>query len=690
MIFNYDKFIKGIYEEYKGNFTIDEIKKLLNVMDEYDKDTPISTGKRLSLTRISIKGQKSSGEEISLTLPFQNGVNLIIADNFKGKSSLFKMIQIALTGNNKLKSDVKKWINLINLRFKINEKNYSAIIRFENSRLKKGSLYSRIIDELNETEEYHPVFEANGASEYEKYIKEFFFNQFSYYSLKWTQKASQKDKNELNEAKASWKTYFKSIYLESKDSSSLMYGGQGKKVFQMLLGLELTYAINALSVKFDMLTFNKAKQDEISNNKEEQGKDEKSALEKRKYEIDKEIANLNIKPGRLNQLYESYKMIIKKINYENSLVIENGKHLNERSEELNSLSAKITSYTNEMNRMDKEINKTVRFINDIEEYIEVGIFFANLNIKYCPSCNHKVSTINTNSDHECLLCHETIVENYNDINKEIYNQKINELKDTKYKLIQEKNIIKNLIGQLKKEYDKVNQSSLELRLMLETQDNTSILKEQLSDIEIQINREKININDERKMELTAEKAVIEYRLSDLSSESLVNQQNRENRKIDIIKQSIQELNRFRYENSTNVLKYLSDIMLSELHNFGLKSISEIKITENFDVLYKQDGEYISFEDIAEGEQLRAKIAFYLALIQLDIEHNFGRHTRFLIIDSPSKEEGDSQYLNGLSKTLKDIDNRYGDNLQVIIGTAERKLVNSVKNEMVFEEGVYLF
>ncbi|MEH6945408.1 hypothetical protein, partial [Bacillus sp. JJ722] len=146
----------------------------------------------------------------------------------------------------------------------------------------------------------------------------------------------------------------------------------------------------------------------------------------------------------------------------------------------------------------------------------------------------------------------------------------------------------------------------------------------------------------------------------------------------------------RYENSKNILNYFSGIMLDELHHFGLKSITEIKIIDNFDVIYKQDGEYITFNEIAEGEQLRAKIAFYLSLVQLDIVHNFGRHTRFLIIDSPSKEEGDSQYLKGLSKTLKDIDKRYGNQLQIIIGTAERKLMNTVKNEKIFTEGVYVF
>ncbi|MCI5139096.1 MAG: hypothetical protein D3922_11925, partial [Candidatus Electrothrix sp. AR1] len=99
-----------------------------------------------------------------------------------------------------------------------------------------------------------------------------------------------------------------------------------------------------------------------------------------------------------------------------------------------------------------------------------------------------------------------------------------------------------------------------------------------------------------------------------------------------------------------------------------------------------------FDDVTEGEQLRAKIAFYLSLIQLDIEFDFGRHTRFLIIDSPGKEEGDSEYLKGLTEVLKDIERRFGEQLQIFIGTAERTLTGVIKeeNETVYQPGKFIF
>lgn len=130
-------------------------------------------------------------------------------------------------------------------------------------------------------------------------------------------------------------------------------------------------------------------------------------------------------------------------------------------------------------------------------------------------------------------------------------------------------------------------------------------------------------------------------------------------------------------------------MLSEVQSLGLR-ISEIIINDKFDIKYKQDGDYLSFSQIAEGEQLRAKLAFYLSLIQLDIIHNYGRHSRFLIIDSPGKEEGDKSYLEGLTSLIKEIEERFGDQLQILIGTAERSLENTVSHQNVFPANTYVF
>ena len=154
--------------------------------------------------------------------------------------------------------------------------------------------------------------------------------------------------------------------------------------------------------------------------------------------------------------------------------------------------------------------------------------------------------------------------------------------------------------------------------------------------------------------------------------------------------AIETLINKRYEIGTNAIQRLQKLMLKEVQSFGITSITAIRITEKFDVKYTQSGEEVIFEKISEGEQLRAKLAFYLSLIQLDIEYNMGKHTRFLMIDSPGKEEAGKKYMDGLISVLQDIETRYQGKLQILIATADSRFENILKNQFVYPEETYIF
>lgn len=109
MNFNHAAFKKQVKEKYSHLLAEDIINELLDLEDggDYSGDIPKHTGKRLILLDLSFKGEKSDGKKIDFHQKFQQGVNIWIADNLKGKSSIFKIIQFALTGNDKLKGDIK-------------------------------------------------------------------------------------------------------------------------------------------------------------------------------------------------------------------------------------------------------------------------------------------------------------------------------------------------------------------------------------------------------------------------------------------------------------------------------------------------------------------------------------------------------------------------------------------------------
>lgn len=700
MIFDFNQFVENLHGKDPDKLPIEALRQLLNLGDDYTRDTPVSTGKRLVLNRIGFWGKKISSEDqpynndiISYSQKIEAGVNIWIASNLKGKSSIFKIIKFALTGRNKIKPNIKKWLHQILLNFSINEKSYT--IYLDTRKILKATLFNGTVDEIGQVALHADdiIFFATGEASYEKMIEDFFFNQFSYYSLKWTQKTSQKDKDELLEAGASWITYFESIFLESRDSGNLMYGAQSKKIFQMLLGLEFTYPINRLSVEKDKLQYEKARHTSAIEAQVNKKKNDTAQLQTRLTEIDNELSALTDGKAAIDtdRLVKRYEELIQEIQVHNTkLLAADGKIQTTRAR-LSEIASTRDWHADEIHRVKKEIQKTNKRISDLEEFVQIGIFFSNLDIKHCPNCDHTVTEerkVAAAQSKTCSLCNDPIIDSEN-INAEEYQAKIENLRIVKQHLIKEL----EKLGQDNSQelYDSTYRTVI--RLEQERLEFTSIesLNMELQEIQQQLETERSRPkpNKKRNDELVAEKAVITYRL-DEETASISSSTDRIDAEIYFLSEAIAELNSQRSRLSDRVLKRLGALMLAEIRQLGLTSITEVTITPAFDVKYKQDGEMISFDDIAEGEQLRAKIAFYMSLIQMDIENNFGRHTRFLILDSPAKEEVDDDYMEGLSEILQTIDSRFGDNLQILIGTAERSLTDVVTNQYVTPQGQFVF
>ena len=705
MSFDFKKFTQELYEEYKDSLTKEEVDDLLYLSDEYSKDTPISTGKRLIIDNVRIIGQKEvsanqdySGAKIDFSLPFNSGVNILIADNLKGKSSIFKVIKYALTGSNSLKANIKKWIHHAFVNFSINDKNYTIYLDLS-KRILSAYLFNGVISSVDELETYSNeiIFDANSETSFENLINDFFFKQFTYYSLKWTQKSSQKDKDELLQAGASWKTYFKSILLESKDSHSLMYGGQGKKVFQMLLGIELTYPINRLSIKKDMLNFEKAKEQSYTERQKKQADKNLKKFKNRLVEIESAIKDIKSKSDEkinLSPTYNEYNSTLELINSENkkAQIIEKDRH--QKTKELNIITNKQDKNQNEIYRLNKEVEKSTKQRNDLKEYIEIGILFSNLDIKHCPSCNHDVSETRKKvrlQEHKCSLCNENIENENPEIDKEVYADKIENLELTITSLEKELDKIAVQNKELQKSYAQCYSEIVSFDQQTKDRMDVSSLSNRLQELESIINSAKKDLVPDvnKKERLIAERAVTQFQIQELSAKDpkIVSDYQT---KISLLSSAIDRLSERRLSIGSRVIERLSKLMADEIQALGLNSITEVKIDDNFEIYYKQDNDFVSFDNIAEGEQLRAKISFYLSLIQLDIEFNFGRHPRLLIIDSPGKEEADSKYLEGLAQILNSIESRYGGNLQILIGTAERKLSGILKNQKEFPIDEYVF
>ena len=704
---NFDSkiFIKELQEQFREDLTPAVVADLLDLEDAYTKDSPISTGKNLQVTNVFFTGQKITEEQqdysdslIGYEQQLNTGINIWIADNLKGKSSVLKIIKFALTGRNSLKGNIKKWIKHIVLNFTIGEKEYSIYLNME-GRLKASLLNGNFssITAINEVAE-PPLIYAKSELDYENQIQDFFFKQFSYYPLKWTQKSSVKHSTDLLEVETSWVTYFKSIFLESKDSNTLIIGDQGKKVFQMLLGLELTYPINRLTVKKDLIQEKKGKQLLYEKMGAAKVKEDQAVLEAELQQLNAQIETFNqnsIQKVNVNDLYTRYNLLLQSIKNRNEKIYAAEENINLLRERSKMCDNRIRSIDNEILRMNSELERNTKRIADLKEFLDIGIFFSNLDIKRCPSCDHSVTDDKKKLEkeqHKCALCSEDLTGEEEIQDKEVFLEKILNLDKTNGALQKDLGLLLTEKENFEAEVERNSNRLISLTSEANGEEDNAVAAAELKEIEAAVNTEKEKVTPATELDkLIRDKTILEFRIEQLAkTEMLPDDTINYDKQIELLDAALLKLNGARFELGTQVLIRLEGLMLSEIHEFGLKSITQISISDKYEILYKQDGEFVSFDNIAEGEQLRAKIAFYLSLIQLDIEFNFGRHTRFLMIDSPGKEEGDASYLEGLSVVLKSVQLRFGDKLQILIGTAERGLSNIVENEYITPVNTYVF
>lgn len=692
MKFDLNELVKAVKLQLsQENATTTDIHNLLLLDEGYSQDSPISTGKRLIVDKLFFAGVKPYGEtDFEFSHEFMDGINLLIASNLKGKSSVFKIIKFALTG--KKPDNIKKWIKQVLLNFRINNVPYSVYIDVSKYAM-VGKLINGKVPSVSSAIEAKSIWEANSADSYERGINDFFFNQFSYYNLQWTQKSSKKDSNDLNVSNTSWATYFSSIYLESRDSYNF-YGAQNTKTFEMLMGLEYTYPINRLKIKLDKLKNEKTKTQALVNSNISLIKKLEGQIIQKKQEYDTlvKLRNTPRKSVDSTKLYTEYNRLTKLVKEElkrTSLLDRTINAFNKKESELDSEIEELKVYLRKtQNEKDAKDRKRI----ELKEYLNSKSFFSNLEIHHCPNCNHTVSNKRKSQqkdEHTCLLCSEPLSEM--ESSKDNIQSKIVEINKLFPYFDSQLTLIRQEIKQKDEQRNKIKSqaksinttSSIDIELTLVT----------IKELESQINELANTIDpvslSEEEIRIIRDIAYIEGQLTALCPNSN-DISSKYEMQIRIIDCAIEELKKQRHERNLSLIGDLRSLMLSEIERFGLGNISDIKFSEDMLISYVQHSEIKKFDEFVEGEQLRLKFAFYLSLIKLDVNKNYGRHTRFLIIDSPTKEEADDEYFGGFVTELKEIQTSLGDKLQILIGTANRSFENQFTNQLVIPRGEYVF
>ncbi len=133
-----------------------------------------------------------------------------------------------------------------------------------------------------------------------------------------------------------------------------------------------------------------------------------------------------------------------------------------------------------------------------------------------------------------------------------------------------------------------------------------------------------------------------------------------------------------------VLERLSALTQDMARTIGAESISDVSCSALGKVSLRKHGERVSFTGIHnEGERLRIKLAFFLAMMRLGREPALGRHPGFLLVDQPGSGEMVSEDFAALARIFHRVDGELADQVQVICCTARQEFEAATATSKVY-------
>lgn len=663
-------------------------------------------GKRLVVSKIFFRGVKKTNEngelyseEFTYERRVKKGINMWIADNFRGKSTTFNIIRYALTGkNNYIKN--KNWFEEIKVDFKIDSTDYTSSI----------DKSSKIPYQLLEVASGELLIEETSQTRFKEQLNSFFLENLGFMSLSNT--TSKAQDFSIGETKISWSDCYGTIYLHTQsqeDEKGHSMGGRQNLVFRILLNLEAHKTVLSNMFKTEIKTLEQdIKIDKAKQKLKDSKKIDLETIRKQLSVIESKIAKkkntkkfdtsvLKKLENERNSAYNKQKELYK-------IESEHQKRLNKQKKNKENTEKTISSNKHKVNDANRSLTQIKKDVRKYEEYIDAQRFFSNIEVSVCPHCDHKVAKekiLREKTDKVCGLCSHGLEEK--EFNSAYYNGKITEMNANILAINQAIDRYEKDIDALERVLASQETEVQKAVLSNETTNQEKItISKDLEQLEIKYDTEFAKYEswvkenqDDNIFELHEEKGMItsilkqaeKYKYGTVEEWVIEHEQ-----LIKIYTEATHILSEESYNNSAEAFGQLEQLILTNLHNFGLKNIDKVNIRESFLVEYKQNGEKLLFKNFSDGEKLRINLAKFLSIIELDINLQIGQHPRFIVLDSPANAESDDEQISALRTTFKHIENKFGDKLQIFVGTAERELKDSVdpdKLELV-EKKKYLF
>ncbi len=599
---------------------------------------------------------------------FSPGVNVIcIPDNEVGKSSILKTIKYALTGDDgDYDADVHNWITDIWLAFSLDLRIFTVLLSTRGGAPRALLLAGEEFRPLEAVAEEMAltIFDVTGAEAIKAELQRFFFLRLDLGPLSWTQQDGSTPTG-IAERSTSWLTYFQALYIPDGGDHYLIcdpvhaMGNQDGLILSAFLGLHLVEPLNKLGVEASRVKKEAKVQEQQTAAQVQQAKEQVARLEE----------SLRAAQARLQ--------VIGSTQATRRSAIEGG----EPAQRLMAVQFALAEKGNEQLRLEVERNELTNSLQrqraherQLREAVSLRLHFTGLEVSLCPNCDATVDTEAVEREltiHLCRLCGHpahaadhaemaTLSAEAADIRREMV--EMTEGRDT---ITDRLAALRHEVADLVNEANALRQAAQQgITYAFPTAEEAS----EQSDLLQEVGRIKAEVSIAlRRAEPAPDGAEDEIDL-----------------RVRVVAKVREVLGKEAGRRNSGLLGRLGALAQATTWTIGAESISDVACSPLGRIDLHKHGQRVTFGGIQnEGERLRIKLAFYLAMTCLGREPGLGRHPGFLLIDQPCSSEMVREDAEALAEIFLRVDTDLADQIQIICGTARSEFEAATADEKVY-------
>lgn len=632
---------------------------------------------RLIIRRVQFRGQK--WQQDGILMPFEydrrlnSGVNVWVAGNSRGKSTVLKVIVWALTGvKPTMKQDIEKWLTEVAVEIEISNEGIYTIQYFLTS--SKSDISGRIlqmsIDDINvlpaENLSLNSKVDFSGRRAMKDKIGEFFSVRFGFHDIDWVE--AKRYKIDLTTKTVSWDVYSQVMFLGADDYSDYMFPDYRNKsnrqsTLSNYLGMDLVKAVAELKRQF-------------------RESDQEFQLEKRR--IQTNAKGIQDRIDQLQSELEDVEARIRSIDAGRAAVVDTSyaQSVNEKVSRLTKQKADtalaLEALKTDERRLRQEINLTRRQAREMKEAIQFKLYLSGLEVERCPLCETgiPITPIESHLDESsCRVCHNPLKPVTDTSEQErILRNAEGKTRELNRQLRNTRRSIKQMEDALAKTSDELEQFSQEFQSLAEQQ------------------RQGFSAEFSRLLNRRGYLAGQLQELRQLAPSSQADYLQQLEHQRDILQCARNVLEIEMNSRAENSLGFLEERVSELARQFRVRNVQSVFLNNNYELFVRQSDSSIRFPALDTGEKLRLKLAFHLALLALRIEEGVGRHPGVLIIDAPGGAEMTDATFDAILSGISDLAGRVGNQVQILIASTRDELADPFPLENVerMPEGKALF